>query len=82
MLRETETPMVDAEQERIRIHSDDDHDAFCDMANFARSLERRNAALTRAAEAVVWFDWSGNDDDAVRAIEKLRAALAQEKHDE
>lgn len=33
--------------------------------------------LRRAAEAVCWFDWSDNDEDAVRAIADLRAALGQ-----
>ena len=30
--------------------------------------------LTAAAEAVVWFDWSGNDSDAVSAMDRLRRA--------
>ena len=33
--------------------------------------------LAAAARAVVWFDWSGNDDDALMAIESLRAALSK-----
>jgi hypothetical protein len=28
------------------------------------------------AEDVCWFDWSGNDQDAVHAIDQLRLALA------
>jgi len=32
--------------------------------------------LRKAAERVCWFDWSGNDADAVRAIDDLRSALA------
>ncbi len=28
-----------------------------------------------AARAVCWFDWSGNDDDAVAAIERLRQEI-------
>lgn len=35
----------------------------------------RMARLEEAARDVVWFDWSDNDDDAVAAIERLRAAL-------
>lgn len=29
------------------------------------------------AEDVCWFDWSGNDPDAVHAIDQLRLALAE-----
>lgn len=32
-----------------------------------------------AAKAVIWFDWSGNDEDAVQAIEELRAAIAADQ---
>lgn len=32
--------------------------------------------LREAAERVVWFDWTGNDEDACKAIDDLRAALA------
>ena len=39
-------------------------------------IEQRDS-LAAAARAVVWFDWSGNDDDAVMAIESLRAELAK-----
>lgn len=34
-----------------------------------------SATLLHAAEAVCWFDWSGNDPDAVACIERLRNAL-------
>jgi len=30
--------------------------------------------IVKAAQAVVWFDWSDNDEDAVAAIERLRKA--------
>jgi len=33
--------------------------------------------LQAAAAHVCWFDWSGNDEDAVRAIEDLRTTLGQ-----
>jgi hypothetical protein len=33
-------------------------------------------ALVAAAERVCWFDWSGNDPDAVASIDALRATLA------
>ncbi len=29
------------------------------------------------AEDVCWFDWSGNDADAVHAVDQLRLALAE-----
>ena len=32
-------------------------------------------ALTKAAKSVCRFDWSGNDDDAVAAIDALRESL-------
>ncbi len=37
----------------------------------ADSLER----LRAASEAVCWFDWSDNDNDAVAAVAALRAVL-------
>jgi len=42
----------------------------------ADRLARRNAELEKAAKAVVWFDWSDNDEDAVAAIAELRALAA------
>lgn len=33
-------------------------------------------ALREKAAAVIWFDWSDNDSDAVAAMDALRAALA------
>lgn len=33
--------------------------------------------VAEAAQAVCWFDWSGNDSDACAAVDKLRAALAK-----
>jgi len=33
-------------------------------------------ALLDAADRVLWFDWSDNDHDAVKAIDGLRAAVA------
>jgi hypothetical protein len=47
-----------------------------DLIARLRAAERDAARLRAAAERVVWFDWSGNDSDAERAIEGLRAALA------
>lgn len=32
--------------------------------------------LREAASKVCWFDWSDNDEDAVRAMDELRAALS------
>ncbi|MEN5278122.1 hypothetical protein ABE527_14365 [Brucella sp. TWI432] len=43
-----------------------------------KALETQLAEATKireTAECVVWFDWSGNDDDAVKAVADLRAAL-------
>ena len=31
--------------------------------------------LMEAAKGVTWFDWTGNDDDAVQSVDRLRAAL-------
>lgn len=42
------------------------------------ALEAKLAAaekVRKAAEHVVWFDWSDNDDDAVKAVSDLRSAL-------
>lgn len=44
------------------------------LADRAAQAERIRE-LEAAARDVVWFDWSDNDDDAVAAIERLRAAL-------
>jgi hypothetical protein len=38
-------------------------------------LESARKALL-IAQDVVWFDWSGNDDDAVHAMEQLRLELS------
>ena len=38
-----------------------------------------NERLRAAAERVVGFDWSDNDDDAVAAIDELRKVLANEQ---
>lgn len=38
--------------------------------------------LRAAAERVVWFDWSGNDTDAVAAIDELRSAFNGRELDE
>ena len=35
------------------------------------------AELLERVDAVTWYDWSGNDSDAVADMEKLRAALAK-----
>ena len=42
---------------------------------YAAPGDARIKELEDAARAVVWFDWSGNDSDAVAAIERLREAL-------
>ena len=50
----------------------------CELCEFEAELaefEARIKQLKDAARAVVWFDWSSNDSDAVAAIERLREAL-------
>ncbi len=34
------------------------------------------SGIIKAAQAVVWFDWSGNDSDACQAIDNLSKALS------
>lgn len=36
-------------------------------------------AVLIAAERVVWFDWDGNDDDAMQAMEALQVAVQEAK---
>ena len=36
----------------------------------------QGSGVQSAAERVVWFDWSGNDPDAVAAMDALRSALS------
>ncbi len=48
----------------------------------AGSESAASTKLREAAEAVIWFDWSDNDADAVVAIDTLRAALASTAGDE
>ena len=36
---------------------------------------RQYEALVKAAKGVVWYDWSGNDDDAVADVQALEDAL-------
>lgn len=45
-------------------------DGLCPLCMKA-TIERMRVA----AERVCWFDWSGNDPDAVAAIEQLRRAI-------
>lgn len=42
-----------------------------------QELEAHNRELEKAAECVVWYDWSDNDADAVRTIDRLRALLSK-----
>lgn len=55
------------------------------IVGLCRQLEREVDALMRekeelreAAKAVVWYDWSDNDEDAVRSIERLRALVREQ----
>lgn len=43
-----------------------------------RAARPDREGLRAAAERVVWFDWSGNDEDACKAIDDLRRHLEQE----
>jgi hypothetical protein len=38
-------------------------------------------ALLKAAKDVCYYDWSDNDEDAVRAVEKLRSLMERSSHD-
>lgn len=52
--------------------------AIVSRTNLTRDLERERAwrrALLEAACEVVTFDWSGNDHDAVDAIDRLRRSV-------
>lgn len=67
-------------QLRVLIEHPDTHEqtrSIC-LTAIARldRLEIENAALLAAAERVCWFDWSGNDDDAVKSVQVLRALCA------
>src|SRR5688572_30463319 len=63
----------------------DSHDPFdCGLCLQRRAAQPAPAPTDQAGErvreaarAVVWFDWSDNDPDAVAAIERLRAALTR-----
>lgn len=45
----------------------------------ASEVDARIAELEKAAKAVCDYDWSDNDEDAVRAVEKLRGVLMESK---
>jgi len=40
-----------------------------------REHKRAAVALLDAVNRVLWFDWSGNDSDAVKVIDGLRTAV-------
>jgi hypothetical protein len=55
-----------------------DHQFVAALHNAAPTLieaARREEKLREVAKAVVWFDWSSNDADAVMSIRKLEKAL-------
>lgn len=60
----------------------DMHRDMCVVAGtFQSEAERLSGeflSLRRAAERVCWFDWSGNDPDAVQAVEELRRTLGDQ----
>lgn len=64
--------------ERLRFDA-----ARCEVSfskGIARNIEEGIAEIERLREAaarVCLFDWSGNDDDAVAAIEQLRRTLEE-----
>lgn len=53
---------------------DDEYRRLQDLYELVRV---ENEKIRKCAEKVVWFDWSDNDDDAVKAIDELRKALDQ-----
>ena len=44
---------------------------------YASDVDARIAELEKAAKALCDYDWSDNDEDAVRAVEKLRGVLME-----
>jgi hypothetical protein len=62
-----------------RIASGADASLLFLLADEIDRLRAENEKLLRvraAADRVCWFDWSENDEDAVRAVAELRTALA------
>lgn len=73
LLKENARLMVEIKRLRAAL---DTANVNCDrMASLAIDNAKDTERLRAAAKGVCWFDWSDNDDDAVEAIEKLRAAL-------
>ena len=48
-----------------------------ERADRIEALEAENKRLREAVNRVLWFSWVDNDEDAVAAIEGLRAALGK-----
>jgi hypothetical protein len=75
-----DTACAEAQSHREALNYQASHfAAYRDRAEAAEAradtLTRERDAVRAAAERVVWFDWSGNDPDAVSAIDALRALL-------
>lgn len=51
-------------------------DHYVERSRPAHSIAS-DEAVRKAAERVVWFDWTGNDADACQAMDELRRALEQ-----
>ena len=76
-----EPVVVDKLDELIGLTTLDDRDRLIekieqldeDNTGLLKDLERLRAAAAR----VCWFDWSGNDNDAVVAIEALRELIKE-----
>ena len=53
------------------------HGVEVDPEKIDSYISTSNERLLEAAKAVCWYDWSGNDEDAVQAVEKLREAIKE-----
>lgn len=68
MMQQEEIRSLRAEIDRLRSYNEG-------MSKIQVEMEATIERLRAATERVCWFDWSGNDDDAVRAIADLRELL-------
>ena len=48
------------------------------MTDLRALRERLANRRGKAAQFVTWYDWSGNDSDAVAAVDKLRTLVDAE----
>jgi hypothetical protein len=73
------------ERDRQRDHiksMTEDRDGFADLYEQAKAenagLRAKLDELTKLGEDVCWFDWSDNDDDAVRTVDNLRRCIQRQ----